>query len=62
MRLVFKEEIILSKKEREAFELVEKVLEGTMKECKTPDLAALCATGLDSLYDFSDYVDIYMED
>lgn len=62
MRLEFRENIILSKEEREAFELVERVLEGTMKECKTPGLAELCAKGLDSLYDFSDYVDIYLED
>lgn len=62
MRLMFREEIVLSEKEREAFELVEKVLEGVMRECKTHNLREVCGEGLDRLYEFSDYVDIYLED
>ena len=52
----------LSKKEREAFELVEKVLEGARKEAHNPSLRETAGYALDFLYDFSDYVDYIMED
>lgn len=62
MKIVLKEEIILSKKEREAFELVEKVLEGARKEAHNPSLRETACYALDFLYDFSDYVSYVMED
>ena len=54
MKIVLKEEIILSKKEKEAFELVEKVLEGVRKEGHNPNLRETACCALDLLYDFSD--------
>jgi hypothetical protein len=52
----------LSQKEREAFELVEKVLEGARKEAHNPSLRETAGYALDFLYDFSDYVGYIMED
>lgn len=56
MRIVLREEIILSKKESEAFDLVEKVLEGLQREVKDIFLLRQVEDMLDSMYSIYEHI------
>ena len=56
MRIVLREEIVLSKKESEAFDEVEKVLEGLQREVKNPALANEIDRMLHHMYEIYDYI------
>lgn len=56
MRIVFREEITLSKKEDEAFAEVEKVLEGLRREVKSPVLANEIDHMLHHMYEIYEYI------
>ena len=51
MELIKIERVKFSKKEYEAFELVEKCLDGILREAKHPVLCSLATSILDNLYD-----------
>ena len=56
MRIVLREEIILSKKENEAFDEVEKVLEGLQREVKDPTLANEIDHALHHMYEIYEHI------
>lgn len=56
MRIVLREEIILSKKENEAFDEVEKVLEGLQREVRDPVLSREIDHTLSHMYKIYDYI------
>lgn len=56
MRIVLREEIILSKKENEAFDEVEKVLEGLQREVRDPTLANEIDHMLHHMYEIYEYI------
>lgn len=56
MTIVKREEIHISQKENEAFDLVEKICEGLQKESNDPEILRLTKEILNNLYDFYEYV------
>lgn len=56
MRIVLREEIVLSKKENEAFDEVERVLEGLQREVKDPVLAREIDHTLNHMYEIYEYI------
>ena len=56
MKIVLREEIILSEKENKAFEEVEKVLIGLQREVKDPTLATEIDRMLHHMYEIYDYI------
>ena len=56
MRIVLREEIILSEKENKAFEEVENVLIGLQREVKDPTLATAIEGMLHHMYEIYDYI------
>ena len=51
MEIIKVERIKLSKKESDAFELVERCLDGLLREAQHPALCSLATSILDNLYD-----------
>lgn len=56
MRIITREEIVLSEKEFAAFELVEKILNGLQQEGKDPGLVREVDHMLESMYNLYDYI------
>lgn len=63
MELIKIEKIKLSNKEYEAFELVEKCLDGILREAKHPVLCSLATSILDNLYDLDlTFIEVELEE
>lgn len=63
MELIKIERVKFSKKEYEAFELVEKCLDGILREAKHPVLCSLATSILDNLYDLDlTFIEVELEE
>lgn len=63
MEIIKIERVKFSKKEYEAFELVEKCLDGILREAKHPVLCSLTTSILDNLYDLDlTFIEVDLEE
>lgn len=63
MEIIKIERVKFSKKEYEAFELVEKCLDGILREAKHPVLCSLATSILDNLYDLDlTFIEVDLEE
>lgn len=56
MKVIKREEIVLSQKENEAFDLVGTICNGLLKEVTNPEIIRICEQILECQYDLFDYV------